>query len=582
MELVYLWVEKYKNIEQQGFNFSGRYRCEYNKDKNELTIIENKEYIHIFPENINVTAIVGKNGSGKSSISEVILRTISPSITVKRINGKFQIRGPKDIKITTSQEINSNNDSFQSIYMHSDVIKPYEIVDWETYSNYGEHLANPYNRLLKHDSEFWHLDLGKFQRNFYQLIFENIDNFKSDIFTFLPSKALLKTRKTSHLKHKLRLDINNTDNDTDEFVFKLGRVEAIVNNIISNSNQSNKPSEHFLTFLLKEYLLNISTIEQLNALGLYEEADYIDASKMTLGDDGFYESAEESYNITDFLDEIIKFSYSEDKNLYSSEDNSYEKKRNKFNRYMNFFNQNTSAFEASIDIETIKSLVNSNKEIFYSLIGMQAISIDFEDTIGRSFFKLSHGERKFFSDSLLVYNEINCSNKNDILILLDEPDLTLHPEWQKKYLNHFFTLCKNIRTKQFHIIIASHSPFILSDLPKENVIFLEDGKQIDVNIDTFGANIHTLLSHGFFMKDGLMGEFAKEKIDTVIIYLNQKELTNNEIDYCESIISIIGEPILKKQLQRMLDSKKIHYLAKDTKEEIEFLKHRIDLLSKRL
>ncbi|MDZ7818513.1 MAG: hypothetical protein U5K55_07810 [Aliarcobacter sp.] len=43
-----------------------------------------------------------------------------------------------------------------------------------------------------------------------------------------------------------------------------------------------------------------------------------------------------------------------------------------------------------------------------------------------------------------------------------------------------------------------------------------------VDINPFGANIHTLLSHGFFMKDGLMGEFAKGKIDLAIKYLNQK------------------------------------------------------------
>ena len=53
MELIYLWIEDYKNIKEQGFNFSGRYRCEYDDAKNELTINENKEYVHIFPDNIN-------------------------------------------------------------------------------------------------------------------------------------------------------------------------------------------------------------------------------------------------------------------------------------------------------------------------------------------------------------------------------------------------------------------------------------------------------------------------------------------------------------------------------------------------
>jgi len=84
MELVYLWVEDYKNIHKQGFNFSPRFECEY-KDGN-LTICDkkekdnkckNKDYIeNFFGDNINVTAIVGKNGSGKSSILKLILMLI--------------------------------------------------------------------------------------------------------------------------------------------------------------------------------------------------------------------------------------------------------------------------------------------------------------------------------------------------------------------------------------------------------------------------------------------------------------------------------------------------------------------------
>ena len=73
MELVYLWVEKYKNIIGQGFNFSPRFECEffpeYNedgklKDNCKLEIIP-KDYVSIFPENINVTAIAGSIVTGK-------------------------------------------------------------------------------------------------------------------------------------------------------------------------------------------------------------------------------------------------------------------------------------------------------------------------------------------------------------------------------------------------------------------------------------------------------------------------------------------------------------------------------------
>jgi hypothetical protein len=42
MELVYLWVEDYKNIQKQGFNFSPRFECSYDENTNELKIDENE------------------------------------------------------------------------------------------------------------------------------------------------------------------------------------------------------------------------------------------------------------------------------------------------------------------------------------------------------------------------------------------------------------------------------------------------------------------------------------------------------------------------------------------------------------
>lgn len=114
-----------------------------------------------------------------------------------------------------------------------------------------------------------------------------------------------------------------------------------------------------------------------------------------------------------------------------------------------------------------------------------------------------------------LFIEINSNEKiNNFLIILDEGDMGFHPEWQRRYLDlviKFFN--ESFSEKVFNLIIASHSPFIASDLPKENVIFM--GVDDNPNLKTFGANIHELYKDSFFMKS-TMGEFALSKIKGVI------------------------------------------------------------------
>ena len=206
------------------------------------------------------------------------------------------------------------------------------------------------------------------------------------------------------------------------------------------------------------------------------------------------------------------------------------------------------------------------------------VDIDFYEN-EKELKTLSSGEKALLTlitNIIYQFQNINEESYESLNIVLDETELGLHPNWQKKYLKHILDsiVPLNKYGKRINIILATHSPFILSDLSKENVIYLKDGKQEFLNIDTFGANIHTLLSHGFFMKNGLMGEFAKDKIDTAIKYLNQIKLTEDEIKYCENIISIIGEPIIKRELQKMLDSKRLS--------EVEQIKQEIKRLEERM
>ena len=81
------------------------------------------------------------------------------------------------------------------------------------------------------------------------------------------------------------------------------------------------------------------------------------------------------------------------------------------------------------------------------------------------------------------------------------------------------------------------------------------------------------------MKDGLMGEFAKSKIDDVIKYLNNDKKSTITTDKdAQNIIDIIGEPIIKRELQRMLKNK----MELSNKTEIDTIKDEIKLLTERL
>ncbi len=72
------------------------------------------------------------------------------------------------------------------------------------------------------------------------------------------------------------------------------------------------------------------------------------------------------------------------------------------------------------------------------------------------------------------------------------------------------------------------------------------------------------------MEDGLMGEFAKGKINKIIRFLNGKNIfIDFPIEYIEKVIESIGEPFLKSKLLDMYNKKFIADYNERKKKNIE-------------
>ena len=96
----------------------------------------------------------------------------------------------------------------------------------------------------------------------------------------------------------------------------------------------------------------------------------------------------------------------------------------------------------------------------------------FENSAGEEFDinDLSSGEKQLFLRTL----SIKMLEPKNSIILIDDPELSLHPKWQQRIIEVYKKIGENNQ-----IIIATHSPHILGSVSNENIFILyrdEKGK----------------------------------------------------------------------------------------------------------
>jgi len=529
MELVYLWVEEYKNIYKQGFNFSPRFECSF--DGTNLTIKPKEHIENFFGDNINVTAIIGKNGSGKSSVLNAI--------------------------INISEGYFSNETDY--ILVFSDGSDEYYISNFIPKTEIQEAKDDTYKQsfisyLERGNNDNLPIDMGATplsnSTKYPWVSYREIDISKKTIVNLLAFKigiidTSFELSTFMYLPHKIAIKIKTPK-------------ELIGENIsFIDSKYRIKIEEYFIDLIDIEHQLLI--------------IEYLRKNRSSIN--GFLRTLQWSINPIHSM--LLDYQYTKFFKQFNIIEILKDKQKLPSLKYDILSLTSEKEF-------LINKLSNEDKNIYLRESGYShLLNFDLIDEREIRYNDLSHGEQQIFGQLLNLY--FYSQNKDKLIFLFDEPETALHPQWQKAYLNEVITLFQNMR-KSAHFIFTSHSPFLISDLPKENVIFLDtfnDGtdknKKLtkieyteldikglkhkncinvtkEITIKSFGANIHTLLSDGFFMDGGLMGEFAKTKIQEIMDFLNN-EKTIEEISIKENqvkkVIESIGEPFLKQKLLEM-------------------------------
>ena len=197
--------------------------------------------------------------------------------------------------------------------------------------------------------------------------------------------------------------------------------------------------------------------------------------------------------------------------------------------------------------------------------------------------RLSSGEQELLNLLSRLYYGITIkpqkfSNiESPRLLLLDEAEIGFHPDWQLKYVKMLTEFMSYMMVKagvDFQIVITSHSPIILSDIPVSCVNYLRrkgsKTRLVDTEEETFGENVFRIYRQSFFMEKGLVGEFAREKIKA----LEKAIKAGDSSEATRRQVGIIGDERIRDYLRQLM-------ARRDVDAEIAYYEEKVRQLRRR-
>lgn len=562
--------------------------------------------------NVNITAVVGKNGSGKSSLIELLAKTIN-NITypykddlktedLKIVGGLatelyykigskiFCIRVINNtVKILQyNEDRNSNTDDIFLFYKKQQNIKEFSKEDFNTFFysinvNYSHYSLNS-NELGRWIEKLFH------KNDSYQapIVFNpmrtegnidiNIENelTKSRLIAnlFEPVEENdLGLRQLTNIQEVQKVEFEFNEKKNEKFFTKLSNQMEI------HPDELYPKVKDYLDIVFKIFNVNNNIYNGL----VYETEKYIFRKLVKIWEK--YPHYKERFELgTPRILDINKKEWAFFIKRIQKDPSHIGYKVKQAVNYLKFYSLtpkeknftfrlddlNIKIQKVSIkypELENIELIELLPPPIFKTNI----ILID-KFKVPSNFNKLSSGEKQqIHSINSIIYHLKNLNSIDpldtdlvkyrNINLILDEIELYYHPELQRKYISFLLKSLGKVQLENIdsiNICLVTHSPYILSDIPDFYTLRLKNGVPNKDVAKTFGANIHELLTDSFFLDNSFIGQFAYKYITNLIEEINSIERTINDDEYDDYYrkVEIIDEPFFRHKLIENIESKR--------------------------
>lgn len=200
--------------------------------------------------------------------------------------------------------------------------------------------------------------------------------------------------------------------------------------------------------------------------------------------------------------------------------------------------------------------------LFQSIHRSKKLNSSWNETMNTSQFtlsKMSSGEKQMLCVvSYVLYHLKNLQSVDKdnyripyhhVNLVFDEAELYYHPDYQRRFISMLieslgWAKIDRRKIRSINIIIATHSPFVLTDVLTEHTLYLKEGKRQSVTKQTFGGNYYDMLRSNFFFDKTAIGDISAKAIRE---WIQEKNETGIEPE--QEIIDMVGDPFVVRYLK---------------------------------